>query len=302
MGALHDGHRALLGRARELAGPGGTVAVSIFVNPLQFGPGEDLDKYPRTLDEDLATCEAEGVDLVFAPSVSEMYPQEQLVRVDPGPTGAILEGEFRPGFFHGVLTVVLKLFSLVRPDTVVFGQKDAQQLVLVRRMVGDFALGIEVEAVPTVRADDGLALSSRNKYLSPAERAVAPVLHRALAAGAAAASGGPSAVLAAAQAVLDAPVVEGTVVEGTVVEGTVLEDTVVEVTVLDGPGRAQPAGVSPRVDYLALADGRSYALVRPDDLDFHGPAVLAIAARLGTTRLIDNVLLEFGAERHAADD
>jgi pantoate--beta-alanine ligase len=272
MGALHDGHRALLRRARELAGPGGTVAVSIFVNPLQFGPSEDLDKYPRTLDEDLATCAAEGVDLVFAPSVSAMYPEEQLVRVDPGPTGAILEGEFRPGFFHGVLTVVLKLFCLVRPDTAVFGQKDAQQLVLVRRMVGDFALGIEVEAVPTVRADDGLALSSRNKYLSPAERAVAPVLHRALTAGAAAASGGPGAVLAAAQAVLD------------------------------GPGRAQPAGVSPRVDYLALADGRSYALVRPDDLDFHGTAVLAIAARVGTTRLIDNVLLEFGAERHAADD
>ena len=282
MGALHDGHQELLRRARELAGPGGTVAVSIFVNPLQFGPNEDLDKYPRTLDEDLATCAAEGVDLVFAPSVSEMYPQEQLVRVDPGPTGAILEGEFRPGFFHGVLTVVLKLFSLVRPDTAVFGQKDAQQLVLVRRMVGDFALGIEVEAVPTVRADDGLALSSRNKYLSPAERAVAPVLHRALAAGAAAASGGPGAVLAAAQAVLDGPVVED--------------------TVLDGPGAAQPAGVSPRVDYLALADGRSYALVRPDDLDFHGTAVLAIAARVGTTRLIDNVLLEFGAERHAADD
>ena len=274
MGALHDGHQALLRRARELAGPGGTVAVSIFVNPLQFGPNEDLDKYPRTLDEDLATCAAEGVDLVFAPSVSEMYPQEQLVRVDPGPTGAILEGEFRPGFFHGVLTVVLKLFSLVRPDTAVFGQKDAQQLVLVRRMVADFALGIEVEAVPTVRADDGLALSSRNKYLSPAERAVAPVLHRALAAGAAAASGGPGAVLAAAQAVLDGPG-------------------------LDGPGAAQPAGVSPRVDYLALADGRSYALVRPDDLDFHGTAVLAIAARVGTTRLIDNVIVEFG---HAADD
>jgi pantoate--beta-alanine ligase len=277
MGALHDGHQALLRRARELAGPGGTVAVSIFVNPLQFGPNEDLDKYPRTLDEDLATCAAEGVDLVFAPSVSEMYPQEQLVGVDPGPTGAILEGEFRPGFFHGVLTVVLKLFSLVRPDTAVFGQKDAQQLVLVRRMVADFALGIEVAAIPTVRADDGLALSSRNKYLSPAERAVAPVLHRALATGAAAASGGPGAVLAAAQAVLDGPG-------------------------LDGPGAAQPAGVSPRVDYLALADGRSYALVRPDDLDFHGTAVLAIAARVGTTRLIDNVLVEFGAERHAADD
>jgi pantoate--beta-alanine ligase len=291
MGALHDGHRALLRRARELAGPGGTVAVSIFVNPLQFGPTEDLDKYPRTLDADLATCDAEGVDLVFAPSVREMYPQEQLVRVDPGPTGEILEGEFRPGFFYGVLTVVLKLFSLVRPDIAVFGQKDAQQLVLVRRMSADFGLGIEIEAVPTVRAADGLALASRNKYLSPEERAVAPVLHRALAAGAAASAGGPGAVLAAARAVLDAPV-------------------------LDDTGRSLPAGTSPRVDYLALVDGRNYAPVRDDDLDFHGAAVLAIAARVGTTRLIDNVTVSFfrgegqnekgsadwGAERHAADD
>ena len=287
MGALHDGHLALLRRARELAGRSGAVAVSIFVNPLQFGPNEDLDKYPRTLDADLAACAAEGVDLVFAPSVREMYPQEQLVRVDPGPTGEILEGEFRPGFFHGVLTVVLKLFSLVRPDIAVFGQKDAQQLVLVRRMSADFGLGIEIEAVRTVRAADGLALSSRNKYLSPAERAVAPVLHRALAAGAAAASGGPGAVLAAAQAVLNE-------------------------TVLDETGGELPAEASPRVDYLALADERSYAPVRDDDLDFHGTAVLAIAARVGTTRLIDNVLVQLsprgtttpreGTERHAADD
>jgi pantoate--beta-alanine ligase len=271
MGALHDGHLALLRRARDLAGPGGTVAVSIFVNPLQFGPNEDLDKYPRTLNADLAACEAEGVDLVFTPSVKEMYPQEQLVKVDPGPAGEILEGEFRPGFFHGVLTVVLKLFSLVRPDIAVFGQKDAQQLALVRRMSADFGLGIEVEAVPTVRAADGLALSSRNKYLSPEERAIAPVLHRALAAGAAAAPGGPGAVLAAAQAVLDAPA---------------LDD----------------AAAAPRVDYLALADERNYAPVRNDDLDFHGTAVLAIAARVGTTRLIDNVIVDFGAELHAADD
>ena len=301
LGALHDGHRALLRRAREMAGPGGTVAVSIFVNPLQFGPNEDLDKYPRTLNADLAACEAEGVNLVFAPSVKEMYPQEQLVRVDPGPTGEIFEGEFRPGFFHGVLTVVLKLFSLVRPDTAVFGQKDAQQLVLVRRMSADFGLGIEVEAVPTVRAADGLALSSRNKYLSPGERAVAPVLHRALSAGAAAASGGPGAVLAAAQAVLGDPVV-------------------------DDAGRSLPAGTSPSVDYLALVDERNYAPVRNGDLDFRGTAVLAIAARVGTTRLIDNVTVNFfhsddpdpsgvrsygrnekgssyfGAEPHAADD
>ncbi len=284
MGALHDGHRALLRRARDLAGPGGAVAVSIFVNPLQFGPNEDLDSYPRTLEADLAACQAAGADLVFAPSVREMYPQEQLIRVDPGPTGQILEGEFRPGFFHGVLTVVLKLFSLVRPDTAVFGQKDAQQLVLVRRMCADFGLGIEIEAVPTVRAADGLALSSRNKYLSPEERAVAPVLYRALSAGAAAAAGGggPAEVLAAARAVLDGPVLDG--------------------PVLDDAGRTRPAGTSPRVDYLALVDARSYAHVLLDDLDFHGPAVLAIAARVGTTRLIDNVIVELRTERHAADD
>ncbi len=269
MGALHDGHRALLRRARELAGPGGAVVVSVFVNPLQFGPNEDLDSYPRTLDADLGVCQAEGADLVFAPSVREMYPQEQLIRVDPGPTGQILEGEFRPGFFHGVLTVVLKLFSLVRPDIAVFGQKDAQQLVLVRRMCADFGLGMEIEAVPTVRAADGLALSSRNKYLSPGERAVAPVLYRALSAGAAVGSAGPAAVIAAAQAVLDGPVADDAV---------------------------------PRVDYLALVDARSYAPVRLDDLGFDGPAVLAIAARVGTTRLIDNVIVELGTDRHAADD
>jgi pantoate--beta-alanine ligase len=252
------------------------------VNPLQFGPNEDLDSYPRTLDEDLRICEAEGVDLVFAPSVREMYPQEQLVRVDPGPAGEILEGEFRPGFFNGVLTVVLKLFSLVRPDIAVFGQKDAQQLVLVRRMSADFGLGIEIEAVPTVRAQDGLALSSRNKYLSAAERAVAPVLYRALAAGAAVlsnpdAAGGPGAargpreVRAAAQAVLD----------------------------------DAARGLAPRafvVDYLAMADSTSYQAVLDEDFDFRGAAVLAIAARVGTTRLIDNVLVEFGTDANAADD
>jgi pantoate--beta-alanine ligase len=268
MGALHDGHRALLRRARELAGPGGAVVVSIFVNPLQFGPNEDLDKYPRTLAADLAACEAEGADLVFAPSVGEMYPQQQLVTVSPGPAGEILEGEFRPGFFTGVLTVVLKLFSLVRPDIAVFGQKDAQQLVLVRRMSADFGLGIEIEAVPTARAADGLALSSRNKYLSEAERAVAPVLHRALSRGAAAAADGPTAVLAAAQAVLAAAAGD------------------------------EAAGAPPRVDYLALVDASSYIPVR-DDLGFHGAAVLAIAARVGTTRLIDNVVMELG---HAAGD
>jgi pantoate--beta-alanine ligase len=269
MGALHDGHRALLARAREVAGPSGTVVVSIFVNPLQFGPNEDLDRYPRTLPADLVVCEAARVDLVFAPGVREMYPSRQLVTVDPGPAGDILEGEFRAGFFRGVLTVVIKLFTLVRPDVAVFGQKDAQQLTLVRRMVADFALGIEVDAVPTVRAADGLALSSRNKYLSPSERAVAPVLHRALAAGAAAAPAGPTAVLGAAREILDRE------------------------------------GAAFTVDYLDLAEGGTYAPVRDDE--FRGAAVLAVAARLGSTRLIDNVPVQVGTAQggmaeHAADD
>jgi pantoate--beta-alanine ligase len=260
MGALHEGHRTLLRKARELAGPGGAVAVSIFVNPLQFGPNEDLDRYPRTLPEDLAVCEAADADLVFAPGVRDMYPREQLVTVDPGPAGEILEGAFRPGFFHGVLTVVLKLFSLVRPDIAVFGQKDAQQLALVRRMVDDFALGIEIESVPTFRERDGLAASSRNKYLSSPERAVAPVLHAALAAGAAAAPGGPRAVLDAAWGVLN------------------------------------EAGSAVSVDYVELVEGESYRPVRDDE--YRGTAVLALAARVGVTRLIDNVAMRFDA----ADD
>ena len=264
MGALHDGHRALLRRAREIAGPAGTAAVSIFVNPLQFGPNEDLDKYPRTLREDLETCAAEHVDLVFAPGVGEIYPRRQLVTVDPGPVGEILEGEFRPGFFRGVLTAVLKLFSLVRPDVAVFGQKDAQQLALVRHMVADFALDVEIEAVPTVRAADGLALSTRNKYLSSAERTVATVLHKALAAGGAAAARGPRAVLGAAQRVLDE-------------DGALLS-----------------------VDYLALVSAGTYEPVRNDDIS--GTATLAIAARVGTTRLIDNVTIQVGTGRDAADD
>ena len=260
MGALHEGHRALLKHAREIAGETGSVAVSVFVNPLQFGPNEDLDRYPRTLPEDLVIAEAEGADLVFAPGVTDMYPQKQLVMVDPGPSGDMMEGEFRQGFFKGVLTVVLKLFTLVRPDIAVFGQKDAQQLALVRRMARDFALGIEVEAVPTVRAADGLALSSRNKYLSSVERTVAPALHNALAAGAAASAGGPR----------------------------VARETALRALAASGDVFA--------VDYVEVMDRESGGIVRDDD--FRGAAVLAVAARLGTTRLIDNVPVRF----HAADD
>ena len=213
MGALHAGHRALLRAARaaaaggpgksDAAGPSGSVIVSVFVNPLQFRPGEDLDRYPRTLDADLAMCAQEGVRAVFAPPAAEMYPGgPPQVTVDPGPAGQVFEGEFRPGFFGGVLTVVLKLFHLVRPDVAVFGEKDAQQLALVRRMVADTNLGLVIEAVPTVRDADGLATSSRNRYLSAADRELALTLPRALRAGQALAGAGAEAALSAAREVL----------------------------------------------------------------------------------------------------
>ena len=205
MGALHDGHAQLLRAARTLAGPRGSMIVSIFVNPLQFGPAEDFDRYPRTLDEDLAVCARAGADLVFAPSAAQMYPGGRPeVTVDPGPAGQRFEGEFRPGFFGGVLTVVLKLLHLTRPAVAVFGQKDAQQLTLVRRMVTDLNLDVVIEPVPTVRDDDGLATSSRNRYLSAADRAVALALPRALLAGQGAAARGADAVLAVARDVLRA--------------------------------------------------------------------------------------------------
>jgi pantoate--beta-alanine ligase len=246
MGALHEGHRSLVVRARGLAD---TVVVSIFVNPLQFGPGDDLARYPRTLDDDLAMCEQEGVAVVFTPAADVVYPDgEPLVRVDAGPLGSVLEGAVRPGHFDGVLTVVLKLFGLVRPDVAVFGEKDAQQLALLRLMVRDLDVPVRVEAAPTVREPDGLALSSRNRYLSPEQRRSALALSRALRDGAAAAGHGPAAVLAAAMAVLAAE-----------------------------PGAD--------VDYVELVDPASF---QPVPARARGPALLVVAARIGSTRLIDN--------------
>jgi len=247
MGALHGGHQRLLRAARTLAGPRGSVIVSIFVNPLQFGPNEDLDRYPRTLDEDLAMAAREGARLVFAPTAAEMYPGGQPeVTVDPGPAGRLFEGEFRPGFFDGVLTVVLKLLHLTRPAVAVFGQKDAQQLALVRRMVTDLNLDVVIEPVPTARDADGLATSSRNRYLSAADRAVALALPRALRAGQASAAGGADAVLAAARGAL----------------------------------RAE-SGLA--VDYVAVVEPGTFGPAGP------GPALLVAAARVGGTRLIDNM-------------
>ena len=260
MGALHQGHRALLRRAREIAAPNGSVVVSVFVNPLQFGPGEDFGTYPRVLERDLAVCGEEGVAVAFAPDRTEMYPAEPMIRVDPGPVGQLLEGSSRPGFFVGVLTVVLKLFQLIRPDVAVFGQKDAQQLALVRRMTADLDLGVQIAAVPIVRDPDGLAISSRNAYLSREERLTALALSRGLAAGAAAAADGPAAVLAAARAVLD-----------------------------------QAAAADPPLvlDYLALVDPVSFTGVGGGH---RGPALLLVAAKVGPTRLIDNAPVPLGGQ------
>jgi pantoate--beta-alanine ligase len=201
MGALHEGHRELLRHARRA--PGAVVpVVSIFVNPLQFGAGEDLERYPRPLEADLEACREEGVELVLLPGVQDMYPDGADTTVVPGPLGDRLEGAVRPGHFAGVLTVVAKLFHIVAPDVAFFGEKDYQQLVLVKKMVRDLDFPITVVGVPTVREPDGLALSSRNAYLSADDRRRAPVLQRALAAAAAVSARGPQAVLDAARAVL----------------------------------------------------------------------------------------------------
>ncbi|MYS16282.1 pantoate--beta-alanine ligase, partial [Streptomyces sp. SID4982] len=184
MGALHEGHATLIRAAREIAGADGEVVVTVFVNPLQFGAGEDLDRYPRTLDADIALAGRAGADAVFAPAVDEVYPGgEPQVRITAGPMGGRLEGATRPGHFDGMLTVVAKLLHLTRPDVALFGQKDAQQLALIRRMVRDLNFGVDIVGVPTVREEDGLALSSRNRYLAPEERATALALSRALFAG-----------------------------------------------------------------------------------------------------------------------
>jgi pantoate--beta-alanine ligase len=249
MGALHEGHRALVRAARERAG---SVVVSVFVNPTQFGPGEDFDRYPRTWDADLAVLAEEGADLVFHPGVGDVYPPGAVgVTVDPGPLGSVLEGAVRPGHFAGVLTVVAKLFGLVRPDLALFGEKDYQQLTLIRAMARELALGVEVVGVPTVREDDGMALSSRNRYLAPEQRTAAATISAALRAGAAAGPDGAEAVLTAARSVLSA-------------EPSLLPD------------------------YLELTDtdlGPAPAA---------GPARLLVAARAGTTRLLDNTAVRLG--------
>ncbi|MFM9033430.1 MAG: pantoate--beta-alanine ligase [Mycobacterium sp.] len=247
MGALHEGHLALIKAARRV--PGSVIVASIFVNPLQFGAGEDLEAYPRTLDADLEMLAAEGVEVAFTPTPSVMYPDGPRTSVHPGPLGSELEGAARPGHFSGVLTVVLKLLQIVRPDRAFFGEKDYQQLVLIRQMTDDLNVGVRIVGVPTVREPDGLAMSSRNRYLTPDEREQASALSSALLAGTYAAGGGPAAVVDAARAVLD------------------------EVPAIT-------------TDYLELRG----PWLEPNPTV--GPARLLVAARLGRTRLLDNISIE----------
>lgn len=253
MGALHHGHAALLARARRLAGPRGTVAASIFVNPTQFGPQEDLARYPRTLAADQKLCAAHGVNLIFHPSATAMYPEGFSTYVEETAASAGLCGTSRPGHFRGVCTVVLKLFEILRPDAAVFGLKDFQQCAVIRRMVRDLHLPVRIVPVETVREADGLALSSRNRFLTDAERAQAPVLRAALlAARAAFRRGETSAARLAAlvrKKIATAPLA--------------------------------------RIDYVAVADAdtlQPLAKVRPH-------SVIAVAVYFGKTRLIDNLWL-----------
>jgi pantoate--beta-alanine ligase len=250
MGALHEGHLALVDEAHRRAD---VVVTSIFVNPLQFGPGEDLDKYPRTLDADLAALDAHHVTFVFTPDVDEMYANGRVTQVTAAPHDAAFEGAHRPGHFTGVLTVVTKLFNIVQPNVAVFGQKDLQQLSLIRRMVRDLNIPIDIVSLPTVRESDGLAMSSRNRYLSPDDRQKAAQLYQALSAARSAFTRGDH----------DAERLTRTA-------RTVLAE--------------HPSIV---VDYLAVVDPENFS---PVPVARTGTAII-IAARVGSTRLIDNLIL-----------
>ena len=251
MGNLHEGHLSLMRLARRHAD---CVVASIFVNRLQFGPNEDFDRYPRTFEVDREKLGREAVDVLFAPHEHDMYPTPQVYRVQPPPVGDELDGAFRPGFFNGVCTVVLKLFNLVQPDYAVFGKKDRQQLKLVRGMVQQFNLPIQIVPGETVRADDGLALSSRNNYLSPVERTEAPRLYRTL------------------REVADA-----------IASGRT------DYANLEAAGRAELARHGWKVDYIAVRNGIGLRIPHPEGFDHPNVLIVLGAATLGTTRLIDNV-------------
>jgi pantoate--beta-alanine ligase len=256
MGNLHEGHLSLMRLARQHGDP---VVASIFVNRLQFGPNEDFDSYPRTMHADIDKLEKEGVYILFAPTEKDLYPQPQEYRVDPPQQlGDILEGEFRPGFFKGVCTVVLKLFSCVQPRVAVFGKKDYQQLMIVRQMASQFALPVDIVPAETIRAEDGLALSSRNIYLSESERAEAPALQRQLS--------------AMREQVLD-----------------LKEKTVSALMDIEASALTQMQARGWKPDYMAIRQQRDLAKPTQADLDAGQPLVIVTAAKLGKTRLIDNL-------------
>ena len=255
MGNLHDGHLSLVRQARALVGPAVPVVASIFVNRLQFGPNEDFDRYPRTLARDCELLEGAGCDIVFAPDEAELYPQPQTFKVQPDPALAdLLEGYFRPGFFTGVCTVVMKLLQCVQPQVAVFGKKDYQQLMVIRRMVEQFALPVRIVAGETSRAGDGLALSSRNGYLGEAERAESVQLSLALQAMREAVRAGERDIAGIERRATDA---------------------------------LAARGWAP--DYLTLRRRADLLPPSPEDLAAGTPLVALAAARLGTTRLIDNL-------------
>ncbi|MFI5803806.1 pantoate--beta-alanine ligase [Streptomyces sp. NPDC051561] len=306
MGALHEGHATLIRTARARADRGATakapgqVVVTVFVNPLQFGAGEDLDRYPRTLDADLKIAQEAGADAVFAPSVDEVYPGgEPQVRITAGPMGEQLEGAMRPGHFDGMLTVVAKLLHLTAPDVALYGQKDAQQLALIRRMARDLNFPVTIDGVPTVREDDGLALSSRNRFLSAPERRTALALSTALFAGRdrLAAQQALHARVRAQPAAPRAEALAALGEEREAADAHALErasgpaPTAVREAaraVLETAARLEPPLL---LDYLALVDPADFTEVRDDHT---GDAILAVAAKVGATRLIDNLPLTFG--------
>jgi pantoate--beta-alanine ligase len=256
MGNLHEGHLSLMRLARQHGDP---VVASIFVNRLQFGPNEDFDSYPRTMQADIDKLEKEGVYILFAPTEKDLYPLPQEYRVDPPQQlGDILEGEFRPGFFKGVCTVVLKLFSCVQPRVAVFGKKDYQQLMIVRQMASQFALPVDIISAETIRAEDGLALSSRNIYLSTEERAEAPALQRQLS--------------AMREQVLG-----------------LNEKTVSALMDIEAKALLQMQVRGWKPDYIAIRQQRDLATPTQADLDNGQPLVIVTAAKLGQTRLIDNL-------------